>query len=147
MKGNKQGTSNPGNTKRKYITPDGMLKIFNEYREWTKENPFEVVDWVGGIGKEVTRKKERPLTIEGFQNYMIDNGPLKNIKDYFNNRDAAYNDFVEVCSYIKDVIRQDQIEGGMACIYNPSITQRLNGLVEKTENKHEVTEIVIKHES
>jgi hypothetical protein len=31
----------------------------------------------------------------------------------------------------------------MAGIFNPSITQRLNNLVEKTENKHEVSEIKI----
>ena len=30
-------------------------------------------------------------------------------------------------------MRQDQIEGGMAGMYNPSITQRLNSLVEKTQ--------------
>jgi hypothetical protein len=35
----------------------------------------------------------------------------------------------------------------MAMIYNPSITQRLNRLIEVTENSHEVKEIVIKHES
>jgi hypothetical protein len=31
----------------------------------------------------------------------------------------------------------------MAGIFNASITQRLNNLVEKTENKHEVSEIKI----
>jgi hypothetical protein len=31
------------------------------------------------------------------------------------------------------LIRQDQIEGGMVGQYNPSITQRLNGLTEKTD--------------
>jgi len=40
---------------------------------------------------------------------------------------------MEVCSRIKKSIRKDQIEGGMVGQYNPSITQRLNGLVEKQE--------------
>jgi len=31
------------------------------------------------------------------------------------------------------IIRQDQISGGMVGQYNPSITQRLNGLVEKSQ--------------
>jgi hypothetical protein len=31
------------------------------------------------------------------------------------------------------VIRQDQIEGGMVGQFNPSITQRLNSLTEKTD--------------
>jgi hypothetical protein len=39
------------------------------------------------------------------------------------------------------MIRNDQIDGGMVGQYNPSITQRLNGLVEKTDNKNENTNI------
>ena len=39
------------------------------------------------------------------------------------------------CSHIKELIRLDQISGGMAGIYNPSITQRLNGLKEETHTE------------
>ena len=35
---------------------------------------------------------------------------------------------------IKKEIRENQITGGMLGIYNPSITQRLNNLVEKVED-------------
>ena len=35
--------------------------------------------------------------------------------------------------HIEDEIRTDQIEGGMVGQFNPSITQRLNGLTEKTD--------------
>lgn len=60
------------------------------------------------------------------------------------NREGRYAEFVPICRTIKQRIRNDQIEGGMAGIYNPSITQRLNGLTEKTENenRNENTEIV-----
>jgi hypothetical protein len=40
---------------------------------------------------------------------------------------------VTICTHIKEIVRQDQIEGGMVGQYNPSITQRLNGLKEQTE--------------
>ena len=36
-------------------------------------------------------------------------------------------------------ISGDQIQGGMAGLYNPSITQRLNGLVEKVDNTVNIT--------
>jgi hypothetical protein len=62
---------------------------------------------------------------------------------YFSNREGRYEDFVGICTRIRKEIRDDQIKGGMAGIFNPSITQRLNNLVEKTENKHEVSEIKI----
>jgi hypothetical protein len=47
-----------------------------------------------------------------------------------------YEQYLPICRVIRQMIRQDQIEGGMAGIYNPSITQRLNGLVEKTQNEN-----------
>ena len=131
----------------KYLKPAELWGLFEAYCKETKSKPFEVTDWVGKDATEVTRKKERPLTEEGFSNYCAINGSVKFVRDYLINRDGNYGDFVEVSQLIKSVIRQDQIEGGMAMIYQHSITQRLNNLVEKTENKHDVSEIVIKHES
>ena len=84
-------------------------------------------------GDQVNREKEKPLTYEGFQNYLDDQDVITDISDYFENKNGSYAKFLHVCSRIKRNIRQDQIEGGMAGIFNPSITQRLNGLVEKKE--------------
>lgn len=131
--------------KNKYIeSPDKMWELFEAYLLNLKANPFIIKDWVGGIGKEVEREKERPVTMEGFRVYGYKNGLT--IKNYFDNQDGAYQEYYTICSRIKDFIRTEQIEGGMAGIYNPSITQRLNNLVDKTENKHEVNEILIKRE-
>jgi hypothetical protein len=38
-----------------------------------------------------------------------------------------------ICHACKEEIRQDQIEGGMASVFNASITQRLNNLTERTD--------------
>jgi hypothetical protein len=62
------------------------------------------------------------------------------VKQYFDNPDKRYNDYITICSYIKDIVRQDQIEGGMVGQYNASITQRLNGLAEKTQNEYKTVE-------
>ena len=131
----------------KFMTPDEMWNHFTKYQFDLKRNPFIVKDWVGGAGREVRREKEKPLTQEGFENFLRDKGVIKNIGDYLTNKNGQYGEFTEVLNRIKSVIRQDQIEGGMAMIYQPSITQRLNNLVERTENKHEVNEIIIKYES
>ena len=117
-------------------SPEKMWSLFLEYKEYIKRQPIKVGDWVGGMAMPVTREKERPLTLEGFENYVanLPNMP-QDLQHYFSNLDGAYEDFLSICSRIRREIRQDQIEGGMAGIYNPSITQRLNGLVDKTENK------------
>ena len=115
-------------------SPEKLKEYFSKYQEETKKNPFIVKDWVGKDATDVFREKERPLTIDGFECWLSDNGVIEDLGDYLKNKDNRYSDFAPICSYIKKKTRKDQIEGGMAGIYNPSITQRLNGLVEKTED-------------
>lgn len=119
--------------KKKYIeTPEKMWGLFQLYRKKVKAAPFKVTDWVGGAGKQVDRKKEKPLTMEGFENYCFEENIISDLGDYFSNKDGKYETYSTICSRIRQIIRQDQIEGGMAGIYNPSITQRLNNLVDKS---------------
>jgi len=118
--------------KPKYIeTPEKMWELFEEYRTSTKNNPILVQDFVGKDGNEVHRERERPLTMEGFKNFC--RRKVGCVEQYFTNQDELYTEYIGLCRAIREEIRQDQIEGGMASIYNPSITQRLNGLTEKTD--------------
>ena len=121
--------------KKKYIeTPEKMWELFEAYRKDVKENPRYVYDYVGKDGTQVMKPLERPLTMDGFSCFCYDK--IGSIHQYFANQDNSYNEYLNICSRIKEQIRQDQIEGGMVGQYNPSITQRLNGLTEKTENKN-----------
>jgi len=119
----------------KYIeTPEKLKDYFLSYQKETKNNPFIVKDWVGKDALEVYKEKERPLTIEGFECWLADNDIIEDLGDYLKNKDNRYDDYAPICSYIKKHTRKDQIEGGMAGVYNPSITQRLNGLTEQVQN-------------
>ena len=125
--------------KHKYIeSPEKLWEHFQAYKADIKSRPFKVKDWVGKDGDQIEREKERPLTIEGFENYCFEHNIISDLGKYFANSDNAYSEFRTICSRIRQVIRQDQIEGGMAGMYNPSITQRLNGLTEKSESTVEV---------
>lgn len=136
--------------KPKYIeTPEKMWQHFFDYREDIKRNPIIVVEQKKGntiLPKGLTKAEfkmyanttielpaQRPLTMEGFQNYLDNKDIITDVTDYFENKEGRYSDYIRVCSRIRRTIKQDQIEGGMAGIYNPSITQRLNGLAEKKE--------------
>jgi hypothetical protein len=122
--------SRPKGTKN-IETPDRMWELFEAYRIHTKDRPILVHDFVGKDGDSVERRKERPLTMEGFELYCMDEGVITDLSHYFANLDQRYTDYVAICSRIKKAVREDQISGGMAGIYNPSITQRLNGLVDQ----------------
>lgn len=136
-------------------TPDKMFELFNEYRKEVKENPIYIIEQkkastnfkiygnadVSSLKEEIEDASkpivelptQRPLTLEGFENFCFEKGVINDLGDYFSNKNNAYSDFSTICIRIRKIIRQDQIEGGMVGIYNPSITQRLNNLVDKQD--------------
>lgn len=127
-------------SKHKYIeTPEKMYELFQEYKMSIKPREIQKAT-AAGVKSEFHTP---PLTMEGFENYCFINH--SDVHHYFDNTDERYNEYRTICSHIKKLIRQDQIEGGMVGQFNPSITQRLNGLTEKTENTntHEIKEITI----
>jgi hypothetical protein len=118
-------------------SPEKMWQLFCDYKAKAKNSPILVQDFVGKDGTEVKRERERPLTMEGFENYCFEQDIINDLGDYFSNKGDSYSEFSTICRAIRRAIREDQISGGMAGIYNPSITQRLNNLVEKTDTKTE----------
>lgn len=134
-------------TKPIYVTPEELEAYFEQYKKWVEENPILVQDYVGKDGDEVYRKKNRPLTYDGFEIWLRKNSKIKCCQHILDNVKSAYNDFIDVARYIKSSVKADQIEGGMAGIYNPNITARLNGLTEKIQEdgSKEVT-IKVKYE-
>lgn len=120
--------------KHKYIeTPEKMWELFEAYANKIKTNPRKKNDFAGKDANEVIKLLEVPLTMEGFESYVFDQGLNGELSHYFSNKDNRYSEYVAICSRIKKRIRADQIEGGMVGVYVPSITQRLNGLSEKVE--------------
>jgi len=133
-------------SKHKYIeTPEKLWELFVEYAKEVKDNPRTREVFGGKDFYSRTEHLERPLTMAGFEVYCFDK--IGCVNQYFDNADNRYNEYITICSRIKKSIRQDQVEGGMVGQYNPSITQRLNGLTDKTENKnentHEIKEVKI----
>jgi hypothetical protein len=120
----------------KYIeTPEKMWEYFEAYRSQVKSNPRTKTVFPGKDAIPQHEPLERPLTLEGFENWCADAGIIEDLSNYFANTKGNYSDYSTICSRIKRVIRQDQIEGGMVGQYNASITQRLNSLVDKQENQ------------
>jgi hypothetical protein len=120
--------------KNKYIeTPEKMWELFELYKTETKSKPILKHVFVGKDGISDNEKREKPLTLEGFECWCYDKGIIGDLSHYFANTGNNYSDYLTICSRIRKAIRTDQIEGGMAGIYNPSITQRLNGLTDKSE--------------
>lgn len=122
-----------GRGKKKLIkAPEEIIEMFNAYKKHTKSNPRYKYVLSQRTAEMVKEPLEVPLTMEGFEIFCYEEYDLT-IDNYFKNTHGSYNDYYPVCQYVKKMIRQDQISGGMVGQYNPSITQRLNGLVEKSQ--------------
>lgn len=121
--------------KKKYIeSPEKLWEYFESYKKEVKSNPVLVQDYVGKDAEMVYRERERPLTVDGFECWCYDNEIIGDLSHYFANTNNSYSEYLTICTRIRKAVRNDQIAGGMVGIYNPSITQRLNNLVEKTED-------------
>lgn len=118
---------------KKIPTPELFLERFVEYVEKTKDNPFEVHDFVGKDGDEVYRKKQRCLTMEGFEIYLEDHYGIGSIQQYLENREGRYPEYLSIVGRVKKIIREDQISGGMCGVYNSNLTARLNGLSDNIQ--------------
>lgn len=129
---------------RNFETPQDLWAEFCAYAEDTKKKPRYKTQFVGREGDMVKEPLERPLTIEGFKNWCYDR--IGVVEQYLTNQDGLYKEYIGISTRIRESIRQDQIEGGMVGQYNHSITARLNGLVDKTDNKNETSgEIIVKY--
>lgn len=116
---------------RNLDSPEQLYELFIKYKDDVKANPRIKSVFGGKEFEERAEPLERPLTMEGFEVFCWDE--VGQVEDYFYNRDKKYNEFSAICLRIRKEIRRDQIEGGMVGQYNPSITQRLNGLKEQVE--------------
>lgn len=117
---------------RIFKEPEELKKAFDEYKEDLKSQSLEwlKVQYVGKDGNRVEEPQKVPCTFEGFKRFCRLN--YGEVEQYFTNQGNYYDDFVGICREIKDEIRENQIIGGLLGFYNPSITQRLNGLTDNT---------------
>lgn len=121
---------------RNFETPDHLSKAWSEYKEslLLEAQRWPKVQYVGKDGNRVEDYPKLPLTLEGFSVWCFN--IYGSVKQYFNNQDDLYDEYITICSHIREEIRFDQITGGLLGVYNPSITQRLNGLKEQSEVKN-----------
>lgn len=119
---------------RIFKEPKELQSAFDLYKEDVakQSNEWLKIQYVGKDGERVADGQKIPLTMEGFERYCYNNHGCVN--QYFDNKGGYYEGFVTICSRIRREIRENQIIGGMLGFFNPSITQRLNGLKEQTEN-------------
>jgi len=124
---------------RIFKEPKDLMQAWEEFKDDVKKQSLEWVK-VQYVGKDAVRVEEPqkvPLTMEGYKRFC--RFKYGEVEQYFTNQDNYYEDFIGICRAIKEEIRENQIIGGLLGFHNPSITQRLNSLVEKVQTDVSVT--------
>lgn len=126
---------------RIFKTPEELESAWEEYKSSLIEESkkWPKVQYVGKDGQRVEDYPILPITLDGFYVFCREkiNGKPRygEVEQYFTNQDGLYNDFIGICRACKQERRNHQIIGGMIGAFNPSITQRLNGLIDKKETE------------
>lgn len=112
-------------------TPEKMWQLFEQYKEDTKINPRQqAVNSKHGIQNIPL---ERPLTWQGFDIWLRNNGIIHDSKAYRLNVKDGYNEYRTIITRIHDEIYNDKFEGASVGQFNANIIARDLGLVDKRE--------------
>lgn len=112
-----------------YKTPEDFAKEAYKYFEWCYKNPWIKKDFIksgDSAGSIVDIPTSRPYTIEGLCNYMG-----ISVKTFYNYEERK--DYLQVVTHVREIIRQNQIEGACVGAYNSNIVARILGLSNKQE--------------
>ena len=120
---------------RKYTDPQTLLDACYEYFETCNENPWIKQDAIRSgqnAGEVIEIPTQRPYTLVGLCVFI---GITR--QAWYNWKEEANKDFVDIITHVEEVIEQNQLEGATVGAYNHNIIARLMGLTDKQE--HDVT--------
>ena len=115
-----------------------LYKWFEQYREYSNNNPILKMDFKGRNADKVFYELERPLTWTAFKTWLHHNHGITNIDQYKANKNNVYAEYSSILEVIGAEIFEHQYAGACVGIFNQGIIARKLGLAEKTENKTEV---------
>ena len=119
---------------RIFRSPDELEIAWSAYLSHLEQEAIKwpKIQYVGREGQRMEDYPKLPYTFDGFCVFCYKNYGV--VQQYFENQGGLYGDFIGICSHIKQEIRECQVTGGLLGVFNASITQRLNNLVEKVED-------------
>jgi hypothetical protein len=117
---------------RTFRTPAELRDMFNAYKEWAAERPWNRVDFVRGgeaAGTLVKLPTERPYTLWDFAAFC--GVSYDTLYNYGN--DDRYSEYHAEYAKINTEIKAQQLGGATAGAYNANLVSRLNNLADKSE--------------
>jgi hypothetical protein len=127
-------------------TPERLLELFKEYVKHESENPMHRIDYVGKEGKQVKTPLETPVTFDGFEVYLFQNGIISDLGHYSRNKDSRYSEYVPIIAYIRKHCYIHNFKGAAVKLFDPNLIARKLGIKESTDvttNGESINEIKV----
>lgn len=134
---------NPVGRPKIFKHPDEIYAHFEQYKQWSKENPILKEDYVGKDADRVERKLQRPLTWFGFEIFLRKRNVCDNLDDYRHNKNEAYGEFSNILRAIEKEIYENKYSGAAVGIFQQNIIARDLGLVDKKETDFKASKPVV----
>jgi len=118
--------------KRKFETPEDMLREGLDYFEYAINNPYEkkeVVKSGNMAGQEISVKLPQPFTLRGLCLHM--GITLQTFNNYAHKEENK--DFFEVASTLRGICEEQALKGAVMGDYNANLVQRLVGLKDEVD--------------
>jgi len=130
-KGNTISIGNNGGRPMKFSTPEELEVFCKGYFEWADNNPWIKNDVVRGgefAGTQLQIPTQRPYTLIALCHYLgIAYATWKLYEEK--------SEFLEVTTWAREKINNQQIEGAMVGAFNANLTARIQGISDKQEQK------------
>lgn len=117
-------------------SPEQLWSFFEAYVKSEANNPMFKTEYVGKDGREVKTALNVPITFDGFECYLEDQGIINDLGHYSQNHEGRYTDFVPIVSRIKRNCFVQNFKGASVGLFNAGIIAKKLGLVEKTQNEN-----------
>ena len=137
-------------TEKSIESPEKLWELFEDFVKHEQEQPWEIQEFVGHTGKEVTKKFQVPILWEAFEVWLADQDVITTLKDYSSNRDGRYKEYVPIVARIRNYIFANNLKGASVGVFQQNIIARKLGLIDKKgvdhsgEINHKITGMEIK---
>jgi len=122
-------------------SPEKLWDLFLAYVQKQSENPWLKVDYVGQKADKVIVPLARPITMEGFECYLWDEGIAHGIDQYAANRDGRYPEYVSIIKLIRQNCFKQNFEGAAVGAFNANLIARKLGIRDQVDSSIEVRDI------
>ncbi len=121
-------------------TPEKMWDLFLSYVKFVQENPWLKVDYVGQKAEKVVIPLAKPITLEGFECWLFDQGVCHDIGHYAANRDGRYIEFVPIIKLIRQSCFRQNFDGAAVGAFNANLIARKLGIKDQVDTDHGLKE-------